>query len=127
MVKVPNTFCLHMKVSNSAIFHSSPYIEIFPRRSLFCMPLITVFHLTCNAASVIRFSVIFSPCFFVYEYAPSFLLQRNLKIMVNMGLSAKQEKDSRVQLVKKEVAEMIKTRIPLMKSKVILSFLFHYE
>lgn len=64
---------------------------------------------------------------FVYEYAPSFLLQRNLKIMVNMGLSAKQEKDSRVQLVKKEVAEMIKTRIPLMKSKVILSFLFQYE
>lgn len=46
-------------------------------------------------------------------------LKRNLKIMVNMGLSAKQEKDSRVQLVKKEVAEMIKTRIPLMKSKAL--------
>lgn len=40
--------------------------------------------------------------------------------MVIMGLSAKQEKDSRVQLVKKEVAEMIKTRIPFMKSKVVI-------
>ncbi|CAI9115497.1 OLC1v1016413C3 [Oldenlandia corymbosa var. corymbosa] len=46
-------------------------------------------------------------------------LKRNLKIMVNMGLSAKQEKDSRVQLVKKEVAEMVMTRIPLMKSKAL--------
>lgn len=64
---------------------------------------------------------------FAYEYVPSFLLQRNLKIMVNMGLSAKQEKDNMVQLVKREVAEMIKTRIPLMKSKVILSFSFQYE
>lgn len=45
-------------------------------------------------------------------------LQRNLKIMVNMGLSAKQEKDNRVQHIKREVAEMIKLRIPLMKSKV---------
>ncbi|XP_027149280.1 ubinuclein-1-like isoform X2 [Coffea eugenioides] len=44
-------------------------------------------------------------------------LKRNLKIMVSMGLSAKQEKDNRVQLVKKEVAEMIKMRIPFMKSK----------
>ncbi|KAL3513714.1 hypothetical protein ACH5RR_026431 [Cinchona calisaya] len=44
-------------------------------------------------------------------------LKRNLKIMVTMGLSAKQEKDSRVQLVKKEVAEMIKMRIPFMLSK----------
>ncbi|KAL3504271.1 hypothetical protein ACH5RR_034112 [Cinchona calisaya] len=45
-------------------------------------------------------------------------LKRNLKIMVTMGLSAKQEKDNRVQLVKKEVAEMIKSRIPFLKSKV---------
>lgn len=47
-------------------------------------------------------------------------LQRNLKIMVNMGLSAKQEKDNRVQHIKREVAEMIKLRIPVMKSKVCL-------
>lgn len=46
-------------------------------------------------------------------------LKRNLKIMVNMGLSAKQEKDNRVQHIKKEVAEMIKLRIPVMKSKLL--------
>nr|GLL47966.1 ubinuclein-1-like [Ipomoea trifida] len=46
-------------------------------------------------------------------------LKRNLKIMINMGLSAKQEKDNRVQQIKREVAEMIKDRIPLMKSKAI--------
>lgn len=44
-------------------------------------------------------------------------LKRNLNIMVNMGLSAKQEKDHRVQLIKKEVADMVRSRIPLMKSK----------
>ncbi|XP_019066629.1 ubinuclein-1-like isoform X1 [Solanum lycopersicum] len=46
-------------------------------------------------------------------------LKRNLKIMVNMGLSAKQEKDNRVQHIKREVAEMIKLRIPVMKSKLL--------
>ncbi|KAJ8541622.1 hypothetical protein K7X08_002438 [Anisodus acutangulus] len=46
-------------------------------------------------------------------------LKRNLKIMVNMGLSAKQEKDNRVQHIKRDVAEMIKLRIPLMKSKLL--------
>ncbi|XP_060198306.1 ubinuclein-1-like [Lycium barbarum] len=46
-------------------------------------------------------------------------LKRNLKIMVNMGLSAKQEKDNRVQHIKREVAEMIKLKIPLMKSKLL--------
>ncbi|KAF3630589.1 putative pentatricopeptide repeat-containing protein, mitochondrial-like [Capsicum annuum] len=46
-------------------------------------------------------------------------LARNLKIMVSMRLSAKQEKDNRVQHIKREVAEMIKLRIPLMKSKLL--------
>ncbi|XP_047266360.1 ubinuclein-2 isoform X2 [Capsicum annuum] len=46
-------------------------------------------------------------------------LKRNLKIMVSMRLSAKQEKDNRVQHIKREVAEMIKLRIPLMKSKLL--------
>ncbi|KAK2976145.1 hypothetical protein RJ640_012355 [Escallonia rubra] len=46
-------------------------------------------------------------------------LKRNLKIMVNMGLSAKQEKDARFQQVKKEVDEMVKLRVPLMKSKAL--------
>ncbi|KAK3009971.1 hypothetical protein RJ639_012826 [Escallonia herrerae] len=46
-------------------------------------------------------------------------LKRNLKIMVNMGLSAKQEKDTRFQQVKKEVDEMVKLRVPLMKSKAL--------
>jgi hypothetical protein len=47
-----------------------------------------------------------------------FLLQRNLKIMINTGLSVKQEKDDRFQQIKKEVAEMITTRIPSVESNV---------
>lgn len=46
-------------------------------------------------------------------------LKRNLKIMVNMDLSAKQEKDARFNHIKKEVDEMVKMRIPLMKAKAI--------
>ncbi|KAL0432233.1 UNVERIFIED_CONTAM: Ubinuclein-1 [Sesamum latifolium] len=38
--------------------------------------------------------------------------------MANMGLSAKQEKDDRIQKIKQEVAEMVKLRIPYMKSKI---------
>ncbi|KAJ0085047.1 hypothetical protein Patl1_08272 [Pistacia atlantica] len=45
-------------------------------------------------------------------------LKRNLKIMINMGLSAKQEKDDRFQQIKKEVVEMIKVRVPSLESKV---------
>ncbi|KAJ0025524.1 hypothetical protein Pint_08097 [Pistacia integerrima] len=44
-------------------------------------------------------------------------LKRNLKIMINMGLSAKQEKDDRFQQIKKEVVEMIKVRVPSLESK----------
>ncbi|KAG8378224.1 hypothetical protein BUALT_Bualt08G0115500 [Buddleja alternifolia] len=47
-----------------------------------------------------------------------FLCQRNLKIMANMGLSAKQEKDDRLHKIKQEVAEMVTQRIPYIKSKV---------
>ncbi|KAJ4700760.1 Wound-responsive family protein, putative isoform 1 [Melia azedarach] len=46
-------------------------------------------------------------------------LKRNLKIMINMGLSAKQEKDNRFQQIKKEVVEMIKERVPALESKVL--------
>uniref|UniRef100_A0A5B7AJ93 Putative ubinuclein-2-like isoform X1 n=1 Tax=Davidia involucrata TaxID=16924 RepID=A0A5B7AJ93_DAVIN len=46
-------------------------------------------------------------------------LKRNLKVMVKMGLSAKKEKDDRFQLIKKEVVEMIKVRVPSMKSKAL--------
>ncbi|KAG8633188.1 hypothetical protein MANES_18G082300v8 [Manihot esculenta] len=46
-------------------------------------------------------------------------LKRNLKIMINMGLSAKQEKDDRFQQIKKEVAEMIKTCGPSSDSKAL--------
>ncbi|CAL1412534.1 unnamed protein product [Linum trigynum] len=46
-------------------------------------------------------------------------LKRNLKIMVNSGLSAKQEKDDKFQVIKKEVAEMIKTRVPALESKAM--------
>ncbi|KAL5779349.1 hypothetical protein ACOSQ2_010086 [Xanthoceras sorbifolium] len=45
-------------------------------------------------------------------------LKRNLKIMINMGLSAKKEKDDRFQQIKKEVVEMIKMRAPSLESKV---------
>ncbi|GAV73768.1 HRD domain-containing protein [Cephalotus follicularis] len=44
-------------------------------------------------------------------------LKRNLKIMVTMGLSAKQEKDDRFQQIKKEVVEMIGNRTPSLESK----------
>ncbi|XP_073260623.1 ubinuclein-1 isoform X2 [Populus alba] len=47
-------------------------------------------------------------------------LARNLKIMINTGLSAKQEKDDRFQQIKKEVAEMIMTRIPSVESNALV-------
>ncbi|XVE95546.1 hypothetical protein REPUB_Repub02eG0107000 [Reevesia pubescens] len=46
-------------------------------------------------------------------------LKRNLKIMISMGVSAKQEKDDRFQQIKKEVTEMIKTRIPSLETKIL--------
>ncbi|XVF39259.1 hypothetical protein PTKIN_Ptkin01aG0020600 [Pterospermum kingtungense] len=46
-------------------------------------------------------------------------LKRNLKVMINMGVSAKQEKDARFQQIKKEVIEMIKTRIPSSDMKIL--------
>ncbi|KAI5589282.1 hypothetical protein BDE02_05G151900 [Populus trichocarpa] len=47
-------------------------------------------------------------------------LKRNLKIMINTGLSVKQEKDDRFQQIKKEVAEMITTRIPSVESNALV-------
>ncbi|GLT77922.1 hypothetical protein SLA2020_494760 [Shorea laevis] len=44
-------------------------------------------------------------------------LKRNLKVMISMSLSAKQEKDNRFQQMKKEVVEMIKTQVPHLESK----------
>ncbi|XP_020211417.1 ubinuclein-1 [Cajanus cajan] len=44
-------------------------------------------------------------------------LKRNLKIMINMGLSAKQEEDNRFQQIKKEVVDMIKMQAPTLESK----------
>ncbi|KAL6504864.1 hypothetical protein OROHE_023622 [Orobanche hederae] len=44
-------------------------------------------------------------------------LKRNLKVMANMGLSAKKEKDDQIEKIKQEVTEMVKQRIPYMKSK----------
>ncbi|CAK9313568.1 unnamed protein product [Citrullus colocynthis] len=46
-------------------------------------------------------------------------LKRNLKVMVSMGVSVKQEKDDRFQQIKKEVIEMIKIRPLSMESKAI--------
>ncbi|KAF1865642.1 hypothetical protein Lal_00005019 [Lupinus albus] len=44
-------------------------------------------------------------------------LKRNLKEMISTGLSAKQEKDVRFQLIKKEVVEMIRVQAPTLASK----------
>ncbi|KAK2443939.1 ubinuclein-1 [Trifolium repens] len=44
-------------------------------------------------------------------------LKRNLKIMISMGLSAKQEEDDRFQRIKKEVVDMIKMQAPALESK----------
>ncbi|XP_019461794.1 PREDICTED: ubinuclein-1-like isoform X2 [Lupinus angustifolius] len=44
-------------------------------------------------------------------------LKRNLKIMISMGLSAKQEKDVRFQQLKKEVVEIIKMQAPSLEAK----------
>ena len=52
-------------------------------------------------------------------YAACFLQQRNLKDMVNIGLSAKKEKDDRFQQMKKEVTDLIRVRVPYIMSKVI--------
>ncbi|OAY58330.1 ubinuclein-1 isoform X2 [Manihot esculenta] len=46
-------------------------------------------------------------------------LKRNLKVMINMGMSAKQEKDDRFQQIKKEVAEMVKICVPSSESKTL--------
>ncbi|KAL6515506.1 hypothetical protein OROHE_018540 [Orobanche hederae] len=45
-------------------------------------------------------------------------LKRNLNIMANLGLSAKQEKDDRLQKTKQEVADMVRQQVPYMKSKL---------
>ncbi|KAJ7965503.1 Wound-responsive family protein, putative isoform 1 [Quillaja saponaria] len=46
-------------------------------------------------------------------------LKRNLKVMISMGLSAKQEKDDRFQQIKKEVVEIIKIHAASLESKAI--------
>ncbi|PON60146.1 Hpc2-related domain containing protein [Parasponia andersonii] len=46
-------------------------------------------------------------------------LKRNLKVMISVGLSAKQEKDDRFQQIKKEVVDMIKMRAPSMELKAL--------
>lgn len=42
--------------------------------------------------------------------------------MANLGLSARQEKNDRLQKTKQEVAEMVKQRVQYMKSKVCFLF-----
>ncbi|KAJ7959177.1 Wound-responsive family protein, putative isoform 1 [Quillaja saponaria] len=46
-------------------------------------------------------------------------LKRNLKVMISIGLSAKQEKDDGFQLIKKEVVEMIKMQAASLGSKAV--------
>ncbi|PIA27228.1 hypothetical protein AQUCO_08200031v1 [Aquilegia coerulea] len=45
-------------------------------------------------------------------------LKRNMREMVALGLSAKQEKDAKFQQIKKEIVEMIRVRGTSLKSKV---------
>lgn len=45
-------------------------------------------------------------------------LKRNLKEMIELGKSAKQEKESKLQDIKREVTEMVKMRVSSLKSKV---------
>ncbi|XP_028553816.1 ubinuclein-1 [Dendrobium catenatum] len=44
-------------------------------------------------------------------------LKRNMREMVELGLSAKQQKAYKLQQIKKEVHEMIKSRVSVLKSK----------
>ncbi|XP_023731841.1 ubinuclein-1 isoform X1 [Lactuca sativa] len=46
-------------------------------------------------------------------------LKRNLHNMVTMGLSATEEKDERVQQLKKEIDDMVKARVSMMMPEVI--------
>ncbi|XP_051139703.1 ubinuclein-2-like isoform X2 [Andrographis paniculata] len=45
-------------------------------------------------------------------------LKRNLKVMANLGMSAKQAKDDQLHKIKQEVAEMVRHRISYVDSKV---------
>ncbi|XP_057795682.1 ubinuclein-1-like isoform X3 [Salvia miltiorrhiza] len=47
-------------------------------------------------------------------------LKRNLRVMANLGLSARKEKDDRLQKTKQEVAEMVRQRVQYVKSKVFV-------
>lgn len=71
-----------------------------------------------------------SKCFFCWIFNKPwinwwwyYIFQRNLKIMVNMGLSAKQEKESRFQQIKKQVADMVRIGIQALECKVSFTFL----
>ncbi|CAH1443122.1 unnamed protein product [Lactuca virosa] len=46
-------------------------------------------------------------------------LRRNIVNMINMGLSAKEEKDARMQQLKKQIEEMVKIRSPMMMSRAM--------
>lgn len=46
-------------------------------------------------------------------------LKRNLKEMIELGKSAKQEKESKLHEIKREVTEMVKMRVSSLKSKVM--------
>lgn len=48
-------------------------------------------------------------------------VQRNLKNLGEMGLSAKKEINARIEQTKKDIDDMVKVRVPLMKSKVLPS------
>ena len=46
-------------------------------------------------------------------------LQRNLKEMIEVGLSAIQEKEGRLQDIKREVTEMVKSRVHTLQAQVM--------
>lgn len=63
-------------------------------------------------------------CFPILKLTKYSFYQRNLRIMANLGLSARQEKDDRLQKTKQEVAEMVRQRVQYMKSKVCVLLVY---
>lgn len=54
-------------------------------------------------------------------------VQRNLKNLGDMGLSAKKEINARIEQTKKDIDDMIKVRVPLMKFKVVPQMNFYFN
>ena len=54
-------------------------------------------------------------------------MQRNLKAMIEMGLCAMQEKEGRLVGIRKEVTEMIKSRVHNLQSQVAYIYIYMFS